>query len=327
DSFHMAYESWGRPDAPGGTVLLVHFLTSDTHATGEYDGTPRGWWEDLVGPGRAIDTDRFFVVCPNLLGGCHGSTGPRFPAPDGDAWLDRFPLLTPRDLQRAQRLFLHEIGAGKPTLVVGPSMGGMIAWEWAADPGAAERVVSVAAPAVASPHQIGLNWLQRRAIALDGTEGETPASRRGQAVARGVGMLGYRAPEGLWEKFGRSWFREPGPDLASPGLFNVESWLHHHGRKLPKKFDARTWRLFARAMDLHDTGEGRGGVARAFSEDGTAEFLAVGISSDHLYPAAEIRRSAKEAGATYREIESPHGHDAFLLETDALAGLLADFLA
>ena len=155
-------------------------MTADCHATGEFAGQPTGWWEPLIGPGRAIDTDRYFVVCPNLIGGCYGTTGPRFPAIAGDPYLDEFPLLTPRDMMRVQKLFVEQLGIRKLALAIGPSMGGT------------------------SPHQIGLNWLQRRGIELDFTENEQVATQ-GQMVARGVGMLSYRSPVGLEEKFGREY--------------------------------------------------------------------------------------------------------------------------
>ena len=327
----VSYEAWGDPAAAkNATVLIIHPLTTDCHATGEYLGQPRGWWEPLIGPGRAIDTDRGYVVCPNLVGGCFGTTGPRFPAPDGEPYLDRFPLLTPRDMMRVQRLFLTALGIERASLVVGPSMGGMIAWEWAlARNAGAERVVVVAAPLRTTPYQIGLNWLQRRGIELDITENEV-VSRWGQTVARGVGMLSYRSPEGLEGKFAREWFIKPGSTLRERGRFLVESWLRHHGQRITKRFDAYTYLLFSRAMDLHDVSEGRGNLVAALQRI-SCPVLAIGISSDTLYPAGDVRFAAdfgEHLGrdVRYAEIRSPHGHDAFLLDTDQIASLLGDFL-
>ena len=230
ERIQFSYESWGELNAAkDNAVLIVHPLASDPHATGEFAGEPRGWWEPLIGPGRPIDTDSHFVVCPNLFGGCYGSTGPLFPAPDGEPWLDRFPLLTPLDLMRAQRLFLQELGLARLQMVVGPSLGGMIAWEWAIEGGkSVGHVVVVAAPLRTSPQQIGLNWLQRRGIELD-LKDDALAARWGQSIARGVGMLSYRSPEGLEQRFGREWFKEPGGSLGEPGVYNIESWLRHHG--------------------------------------------------------------------------------------------------
>jgi homoserine O-acetyltransferase len=329
EELQVAYESWGElNEERDNAVLVVHLLTSDAHATGEFDGQPRGWWEDLIGPGRAIDTDRYFVVCPNLLGGCHGTTGPRFPAPDGEPYLDRFPLLTPLDLMRVQRLFLETLGIHRPHTVIGPSMGGMVAWEWAVEGGdAVEEVVVVAAPPVTTAYEIGLNWLQRRGVAVDLREGS--ASKRGRIVSRGVGMLSYRAPEGLEEKFGRTWFKEPGRTLGEPGLFNVESWLLHHGKKSVKRFDPYTYDLFSRVMDLHDLSRDRGSMDEALGRV-RCRVLAIGIDSDRLYPAPEVRAAVEVLqrhgrDATYREIRSDDGHDAFLLEAGQIDRFLREW--
>lgn len=327
----ICWEEWGRRNESGdNTVLIVHPMTADCHATGEFAGQPRGWWEDLVGPGRAIDTDRWHVVCPNLPGGCYGSTGPRFPAPDGEPYLDRFPLLTPRDLARLLRKFLDAIDVATPALVIGPSMGGMIAWEWAIQAGdSGGRVAVVAAPLVTSPLQIGWNWLQRTALEIDTDDSGATTGRDGQRVARGVGMLSYRSPAGLQEKFGRSWFKEPGATLAEPGLFNQESWLRQHGNRISKRYDPWSWRVFARTMDLHDVDQ-----ARPDGEDALARIanpmLVFGIRSDCLYPAADVkagvdRLSGLPREVRYVEIDSDHGHDAFLIDVDQIAGALQDW--
>jgi len=330
-AIQVSYEAWGAlNDARDNTVLVIHPMTADCHVTGEYAGQPAGWWEPLVGPGRALDTDRFFVVCPNLLGGCYGTTGPRFPAPDEEPYLERFPLLTPRDMMRVQRRFLAALGIERVALVIGPSMGGMIAWEWAIEaPEAAARIAVVAAPLRTSPHQIGLNWLQRRGIELDITGNEVVATL-GQMVARGVGMLSYRSPVGLEEKFGREWFRPPGAILKERGMFNVESWLRQHGRRITQRFDPYTYLLFTRAMDLHDVSHGRGYLVSALSGV-RARVLVLGISSDNLYPPAEVKHGADlldhlGADVWYEEIHSPNGHDAFLLDTDQLDEILRGFL-
>ncbi|HMB71430.1 MAG TPA: homoserine O-acetyltransferase [bacterium] len=324
----VCWEEWGRRNAAGdNTVLVVHPMTADPHLTG-CDGGGPGWWEDLVGPGRAIDTDRWHVVCPNLPGGCYGSTGPRFPAPDGAPYLERFPLLTPRDLARLLRRFLDAIDVDVPALVVGPSMGGMIGWEWAIEHGdRVGGVVVVAAPLLTSPLQIGWNRLQVAGIVADTDDtGEVPR-KDGQRVARGVGMLSYRSPAGLEEKFGRTWFQPPGATLAEPGLFNVESWLRQHGRRITKKYDPWTWRVFARTMDLHDVADGRDGLDAALDRV-SCPVLVFGIRSDCLYPAADVRAGAERLAARggnvrYVEIDSDHGHDAFLIDVDAIAGGLS----
>ena len=362
----VAYESWGKLNAEGdNAILLVHPLASDPHATGSQFDQPDGWWDALVGPGKAIDTDRWFVVCPNLLGGCYGTTGPRFPRnggdgshrPDGDDSSDRsdsgdgshrtdggdgphrpdgddssdpfladFPLLTPRDMMRVQRLFVEQLGVRRLHRVIGPSMGAMVAWEWAVEGGDfLEQAVAIAAPLRTTAYQIGLNWLQRRGIELD-LSGDELAATAGQMIARGVGMLSYRSAVGMEEKFGREWFQPPGATLGKRGMYNVESWLRHHGKRIVKRFDPYTYILFSRAMDLHDVGEGRGGFLSALDHV-RCDVLAVGISSDQLYTTPEVRLGIDMLqhlgkGARYAEIRSPHGHDAFLLETDQLAEIL-----
>jgi homoserine O-acetyltransferase len=325
----VSYESWGELNAArDNAVLIIHPMTADCHAAGEFADQPTGWWETLIGPGRAIDTDRLFVVCPNLIGGCYGTTGPRFPAPDGAPYYDRFPLLTPLDMMRVQRLFIHTLGVEHLRMVIGPSMGGMIAWEWAVEaPEAVDDVVVVAAPLRSSPHQIGLNWLQRRGIELDITENEVVA-KVGQMVARGVGMLSYRSPVGLEQKFGREWFKRPGSTLRERGMYNVESWLLHHGRRITKRFDPYTYLLYSRAMDLHDISAGRGDLVSALKR-ATCRTLVVGISSDSLYPRDEVKLGADILSrlgqrVRYEEIGSPNGHDAFLLDLDQLDAMLRD---
>lgn len=328
-SIQVCYESWGALNAArDNAVLVIHPMTADCHATGDFEGQEIGWWEPLIGPGRSIDTNDRFVVCPNLIGGCYGTTGPRFPAPDGAPWLDRFPLLTPRDMMRVQKLFCDALGIERLAMVIGPSMGGMIAWEWAIEHGdRVDEVVVVAAPLRTSPHQIGLNWLQRRGIELDFTENEVTA-KWGQMVARGVGMLSYRSPTGLEEKFGREWFKKPGATLKDRGMFNVESWLRAHGQRITKRFDPYTYMLYSRAMDLHDVSEGRGDLVTALNRV-ACPVLVVGISSDYLYPPDEVHLGADVLShlgrpVRYREIRSPHGHDAFLLETAQIDAVLRE---
>jgi homoserine O-acetyltransferase len=328
-AIQVAYESWGALNAArDNAILVVHLLTSDPHASGGFAGQPDGWWEMLIGPGRPLDTNRYCVICPNIIGGCHGTTGPRFPAPDLAPYLERFPLLAPVDMMRVQRVFLRSLGIEHLHAVVGASMGGMVAWEWAIEAGdAIDLAVVVAAPLRTTALQIGLNWLQRRGIELD-IAGDEPAAGWGQMVARGVGILSYRSPVGLEEKFGREWFRPPGPRLADRGMFNVESWLRFHGKRNTVRFDPYTYILFSRAMDLHDIGEGRGGIIAALDRV-RCRTLVVGISSDHLYPPAQVHLGADVLSnlgkpVEYAEIRSPHGHDAVLLETGQLGAILRD---
>jgi homoserine O-acetyltransferase len=325
----VSYESWGSlNDSRDNAVLIIHPLAFDCHVTGDFAGQPLGWWERLVGPGCAIDTERHFVVCPNIIGGCYGTTGPRFPAPDGQPYLERFPLLTPLDMMRVQRLFVRQLGIERLRMVIGASMGGMLAWEWAIEAGdEVDLVVVVAAPLRTTPLQIGWNWLQRRGVELD-IDGSQASSAWGQMVARGVGMLSYRSSVSLEEKFGREWFKPPGATLGERGMFNVESWLRHQGQKSARRFDPYTYILFTRAMDLFDVGENRGSVVAAL-ERVRCRTLVVGISSDQLYPPADVHLGANILNhlgkpVEFAELRSPHGHDAFLLETDQLGAMLRD---
>lgn len=331
DEIQIAYETWGELNPAGdNAVLIVHSLAIDPHVAGEYLGQPPGWWEGLIGPGKALDTREHFVICPNLLGGCHGSTGPLFPGPSGRPYLEDFPLLAPLDLMRCQQHFVRQLGIERLRMVVGPSMGGMVAWEWAIEAGEmVDQAVIIAAPLRTTPYQIGLNWLQRRGVELD-IGGDESAARWGQMVARGVGMLSYRSPVGLEEKFGREWFKPPGALLRDRGMFNIESWLRHSGKKSVKRFDPYTYILFSRAMDLHDIGEGRGGVIPALDRV-KGRTLVVGLSSDNLYPPAEVHLGADILNhlgkpVEYAEIRSPHGHDAFLLEIPQLSQILREAL-
>jgi|GEM_PF-16543 len=325
----VSYESWGAlNESRDNAVLLIHPLALDCHVSGDFAGQPHGWWEQLIGPGRAIDTRRYFVVCPNLLGGCYGTTGPRFPAPDGEPYLTRFPLLTPLDMMRVQRLFLRQLGIERLRMVIGPSMGGMLAWEWAIEAGEeVDLVVVVAAPLHTTPLQIGWNWLQRRGVEMD-INGNEVSSAWGQMVARGVGMLSYRSSTSLEEKFGREWFKPPGSTLGERGMFNVESWLRYQGLKSIKRFDPYTYILFTRAMDLFDVSVNRGSVVNAL-ERVRCRTLVIGISSDQLYPAADVYLGANILNhlgkpVEYAELRSPHGHDAFLLETEQISAILRD---
>ena len=213
-------------------------------------------------------------------------------------------------------------------MVIGPSLGGMIAWEWAIEGGdLARRVVVVAAPLRTTPQQIGLNWLQRRGVELDLT-GSEPGAAWGQMVSRGIGMLSYRSPVGLDERSGREWAPPPGATLRERGMFNVESWLRHHGRKMARRFDPYSYILLSRAMDLFDASEGRGSLVTAL-ERVRCRTLVVGISSDQLYPAAQVHLGADILDhlgkpVEYAEIRSPHGHDSFLLETGQLGAILRE---
>ncbi|NQY55268.1 MAG: homoserine O-acetyltransferase [Ilumatobacteraceae bacterium] len=341
----VAYETWGHLDADASNaVLLCHAWTGDSHAAGAAGrGHPtEGWWDDMVGPGRPVDTDRYFVVCANVLGGCQGSTGPASPHPDdGRPYGSRFPVVTIRDMVRSQARLMESLGIRRWLAVVGGSMGGMQALEWAVMyPRRVRSLVAVATCMQATAQQIAWGAIGRRAIRLDpkwrggdyyeADPGDGPGE--GLEIARMVAQVTFRSDNVFTDRFGREL-----ADTARVGdtfdmwqRFEVERYLEHHGDKLVRRFDANSYLSIGKAMDLHDVARGRGSLERAMARV-VAPTMSVGIWSDMLYPAYQ-QQQIHEAIATrgvpseYVEIDSPHGHDAFLINGDQLAAPLERFL-
>ncbi|HEX9414218.1 MAG TPA: homoserine O-acetyltransferase [Ktedonobacterales bacterium] len=339
----LAYETWGTLASTGdNVVLLCHALTGSSHAhDSAAPNDPRAsWWNPLIGPGRVFDTDRYFVVCANVLGGCYGTTGPTSPHPaDGRPYGLRFPLIGIPDIVRAQRILLDRLGVRRLAAVAGGSIGGQQALEWAvAYPDLVERAVVLAAGARLGAMGIALNEIGRRAIAADPRwrEGEyAPGDGpdEGLAIARMVAMLSYSSAADLDARFGRRPASRPTREPTLGEAYDVESYLQYQGLKLVRRFDANTHLILSRAMDRYDVAEGpqRGSDAAALGRI-RASLLAVGISSDWLFPPAEVRALAEgvlaaDGRAYYAEIESPLGHDAFLKEWDQLDAILRPFLA
>ncbi|CAN5797340.1 homoserine O-acetyltransferase [soil metagenome] len=337
----LAYETWGElNDAADNAVLLVHALTGDSHAAGgASEGHRRGgWWDPMVGPGRALDTGKYFVVCSNVLGGCSGSTGPASTQPGTRRpYGMRFPVVTIRDMVRAQRRLLDALGVRRLALVAGGSIGGQQALEWAVEyPDFVERAVPVAATGALGPQGVGMSELGRRAIMADpdwrdgdyyGT-GRRPD--RGLAIARMAGMMTYQSAAGQWERFGRRPAGRPALYPEFGGRFEIESYLHYQGSELAGRFDANSYLYLSRAMDLYDVASGYESEEEAYSRI-EAEVLFVGITSDWLFPAAEVRaaaESAKMAGAQahYAEIDTLSGHDAFLKDWKELSEAIQPFV-
>jgi homoserine O-acetyltransferase len=341
----VAYETWGTLAADASNaVLLCHAWTGDSHVTGPAGrGHPApGWWEGMVGPGLAIDTDRWFVVCPNILGGCQGSTGPASPHPDhGKPYGSQFPVITVRDMVRVQARLADHLGIDVWHSVVGGSLGGMQVLEWAITyPHRVRSIVPIATCMRATAQQIAWGAIGRRAIALDprwrggdyydAPAGDGPAD--GLAIARMVAQVTFRSDSIFTDRFGRD--RADRDRLGDTfGLwqqFEVERYLENHGTKLVRRFDANSYLVIGKAMDLHDVSRGRGHLAGAMARI-SAPALVMGISSDLLYPnyqQHEIDQSLRSEGvpSRYVEIDSPHGHDAFLINLEQLAGPIADFL-
>jgi homoserine O-acetyltransferase len=337
----VAYETFGRLSPSGdNAVLVLHALTGDSHLTGPAGpGQPTGgWWSGIVGPGLAIDTDHWFVVAPNMLGGCQGTTGPASLAPDLREWGPRFPQITIRDQVETQRMFADALGIERWAAVVGGSMGGMQALEWAlTHPERVERLALLAAPAASSADQIALNSVQLQAIRMDpkfrsgwyygAVDGDGPT--QGLALARRMALLNYRSPSELNARFRRSWQSTLDPLLAG-GRFAVESYLDFHGNKFTRRFDANSYIRVVQAMSSHDVGRGRGGVEAALATL-TTPTLVLGIDSDRLYPVEDQRLIARLApGALDGDepivISSEYGPDGFLIENELVGRELARLL-
>jgi homoserine O-acetyltransferase len=338
----IAYETWGRLDADAANAILVcHAWTGDSHVIGPSGhGHPSsGWWEGVVGPGLGLDTDRYFVVCANVIGGCQGSTGPASIEPStGMPYGSRFPVITIRDMVRVQSALTEHLGIGQWLTVVGGSMGGMQALEWAITfPDRVRSIVPIATSLQHTAQQIAWGAVGRRAIKLDpkwrggdyydAAPGDGP--HEGMAVARQVAQITFRSDEVFTDKFGRDVAdRREGFELWQ--RFEVERYLDHHGDKLVARFDANSYLLISKAMDLHDVGRGRGGVERAAARI-KVPTLALGIWSDVLYPSyqqREIVELVARSGvpAQYVDIDSPHGHDSFLIDVDQVSLALSTFL-
>lgn len=335
----LAYETWGTLAADrSNAVLVLHALTGDSHVTGPAEpGHPTpGWWRELIGPGRALDPATWYVVAPNALGGCQGSTGPASRAPDGRPWGSRFPFLTIRDQVRAEAVLADALGITSWAAVIGGSMGGMRALEWAVSyPDRVQALLLLACTAASSAEQIAWTAPQLHAIRADpgwlggdyyndATPGGGP--HRGLGVARRIAHVTYRSEPELAARFGRR--RQDGEHPWAGGRYAVESYLDHHADKLAGRFDAGSYVTLTEAMNSHDVGRGRGGMAAALRRV-RARTVVAGIDSDRLYPFSQQEDlAAGIAGAgTVRVITSPHGHDAFLIEAEQVGVFLSELLA
>lgn len=338
DSVRVAYETWGTPTHDrSNAVLVLHALTGDSHVVGPAGAghpTP-GWWDGLIGPGAPIDTRRWWVVAPNILGGCQGTTGPSSLAADGRPYGSRFPRITVADQVAAEAALADRLGIARWSTVVGGSMGGMRALEWAA--GRPERVGSglvLAVGAEASADQIGTQTTQNLAITsdprwrggdyYDAAPGDGPTA--GLAVARRIAHLTYRSEYELQERFGNA--AQAGEDPLGAGRYAVQSYLDHQADKLAHRFDAGSYVALTDAMTTWDLGRGRGGTDAALR--GIRVPLVVGgIDSDRLYPLHQQERIASlvpTAVGGLRVVPSPYGHDGFLVEREQVFALVEETL-
>jgi homoserine O-acetyltransferase/O-succinyltransferase len=330
-SVTVAFETWGQLNyCATNAVLVLHALSGDSHAEGAAGPghISPGWWDALIGPGAPIDTDRYFVVCPNVLGGCQGTTGPSSLDPDNEFYGSRFPVITIRDQVAVEAALADELGIEKWAAVIGGSMGAMRALEWSVGyPDRVERAVVLAVSAAASAEQIALCSLQVRAIKSDPAfmngdyyaSGKSPST--GLSIARGMGQLSYRTEQEFDVRFAREVQDDEAP--LHGGRYAVESYLEYQGSKLTRRFDANTYVVLSEAMNHHDVGRGRGGVAEALSAV-RARVTVAGIASDRLYPVKQQFEIARLLPGEHdvQVIDSEFGHDGFLLETDAVGAVV-----
>ena len=334
----VAYETYGRLSAScDNAVLVCHALSGDAHAAGRGDGAGRpGWWEAMIGPGKGIDTDRYFVVCANVLGGCSGTTGPSSLNPaTGRPYGTDFPLLSIADMVEVERRLLDALGIGNLHAVIGGSMGGMQVLQWAVSyPERLKNVVAIATSHRHGAQQIAFNEVGRRAIMADplwrgGQYYGGPVPAQGLAVARMVGHITYLSEAGMTAKFGRE-LRRPPADKFAPA-FAVETYLSHQGESFVGRFDANSYLYITKAIDTFDLAAEAGSLEEALRPF-RGRTLLFAYSSDWLYPPAqakEIARAIRRNGGevTYCELESRYGHDAFLLEDRRASSLISWFLA
>ncbi|OIO01381.1 homoserine O-acetyltransferase [Candidatus Desantisbacteria bacterium CG1_02_49_89] len=333
----LAYETYGRlNNERSNAVLIAHALSGDAHAAGFHKGDENpGWWDNMIGPGRAFDTDKYFVICSNVIGGCRGSTGPSSIDPETRRpyGLD-FPSITITDMVNAQRLLIDHLGIEKLLSAAGGSMGGMQVLEWMVSyPGRIRSAIPISTAARHSPQQIAFNEVGRQAIMADANwkngyyYGKEPPDR-GLAVARMVGHITFMSDRSMAEKFGRQLKNRKEFSMFGAD-FEVEGYLQYRGSSFVKRFDANSYLYITKAMDNYDASRGRE-LSEVFKGI-DARVLVLAFKSDWLYPAyqsLEIVKACKLAGleASYCETGSAYGHDAFLLETEEETHLIKHFL-
>jgi homoserine O-acetyltransferase len=336
----VAYETYGALNRDKtNAILILHAFSGDAHAAGisPITGKP-GWWDNSIGPGKAFDTNRYFIICSNVLGGCRGTTGPGSANPaTGEPYAMSFPVITIGDMVRLQKMLIESLGIRRLLAVAGGSMGGMQALEWAVShPDSVVAAIPIATTGRHSAQQIAFNEVGRQAIMADPDwsdgdyyNGKPPA--RGLAVARMVGHITYMSDDSMREKFGR---RLRGKENFGFGFdvdFEVESYLRYRGSEFVNRFDANSYLYITKAMDYFDLTNGRRSLANAF-EPVTARFLVISFTSDWLYPSyqsQEIVRAlrTRNCDVAYVELESNYGHDAFLVDVAEQTDLIRGFLA
>ena len=330
----IAFRRWGafRGDPHGENNVLVveHALTGDSDAA--------DWWCEAIGPGKALDTDEWCVICTNALGSCYGSTGPASEHPDGGVWGSRFPAINMRDMVHAERAFLEALGIGRVHAIIGGSMGGARTLEWTLlYPEAVDYALVLAVSARASAWQIGIQSAQITSITQDPDwhggdyHGTGTAPDAGLAAARRIAHLTYRGELEIDERFGT--FAQPGENPLGPyrtdgERFAVQSYLEHQGTKLTQRFDAASYVTLTEALNRHDVGRGRGGLNKALASS-TVPTMIVGVDTDILYPYHQQEHLSRNLGnlLAMAKLSSPVGHDAFLVEARQMDRILRNFIS
>jgi len=336
----LAYETYGALNAErDNCILILHALTGDAHVAGynHPDEAKPGWWDGMVGPGKGFDTDRYFVVCSNIIGGCKGSTGPSSVNPDsGKPYGLDFPMITIPDMVRAQRQLIDHLGVKQILCVAGGSMGGMQALQWTVSyPDMVRLAMPIATTARLSAQAIAFDAVGRHAIMTDanfngGSYYDSAIPRSGLSVARMIGHITYMSDRSMHRKFGRDYQDKASPDYDFVTEFQVENYLSYRGESFVERFDANSYLYITKAMDYFDLAQPSGSLRKELSEV-KAAFLVISFSSDWLFPSymskeivSALRRN--NCDVSYAEIQTDYGHDAFLVETQTISRLVTNFI-
>ncbi|HWP92940.1 MAG TPA: homoserine O-acetyltransferase [Thermodesulfobacteriota bacterium] len=337
----VAYETYGDlNEARDNVILIEHALTASAHAAGKHNTDDRypGWWDVMIGPGKAFDTEKYFVVCSNILGSCYGTTGPASINPETERpYAFTFPLIGIRDMVRVQRELMNHLGVNRIRGIAGGSMGGMQAIEWALlYPDMVDSIILIASAPKSTPQSIAIHKVGIQAIMDDPNwnggnyYGKEPPNK-GLAIARMIGHITYLSDEWLWQKFGRKHTDPLKMKRSLDSRFEIESYLEHQGSKFVQRFDANSYIYLLRSIDLYDAGEGYDSLHDSFKRIKCQKVFVASFSSDWLYPSYQSREIVEALktngiGVSYHEINSPYGHDSFLLEYEKLTSLIIDFL-
>lgn len=339
DNITVAYETYGQlNENADNAILIMHALTGDAHAAGYHEGDKKpGWWDNMIGSGKAFDTDKYFVICSNMLGGCKGTTGPNSINPQTNKeWGLDFPVITIEDSVKVQKYLMDKLGI-KKFIVAGGSMGGMQALEWSISyPEYIKQTIIIACSPRLSAQNIAFNAVGRNAILTDvnfnnGDYYGKEHPEKGLAIARMIGHITYLSEDAMHNKFARKLQNKEKPDFDFNVEFQVESYLAHQGQTFVDRFDANSYLYITRACDYFDIAQKYGSLENAFAKT-NSQFLIICFSSDWLFPPSQSKEMVNALMKTgkdvsFLEIQSPAGHDAFLLEVEAQTKVIRSFLS